>query len=430
MSEEKNNDIELHSEPVQDIIGSPPKWMIRYGITLIFLILSILLIGSSLIKYPEILSATIKINAYNLPVHIKARSTGRIDTIFVRDGDMVNIDQTLALIENTAKYDDVLYLKENLNKVSHDSAWICEKDLHLGNIQNSYLSYVQAANSLSFFIEEDYLGELIFSRKEQIAVLKETLKKYENQILLNEEKLSVEFEKFNADSSLYSMGYVPKITYNNSRTAYIQQQMSHQSLIIETDNIKLNLLQSEQNITELEQQRSEQYNDLILKLGIAREQLEASVRQWEQEYCITSPINGGVAITKFWQNNQNITNGETMLTIVPKDSSSYFGKIYLSQQGAGKVKPGQKVNIKLDDYPYMEFGFVQVRLARISMIPYEEPGIGNIFLLEVEMPDSLMTQYGKNIPYRPEMSGTAEIITEDLTILDRLINPIKAVIKK
>ena len=46
------------------------------------------------------------------------------------------------------------------------------------------------------------------------------------------------------------------------------------------------------------------------------------------------------------------------------------------------------------------------------------------------MPDSLMTQYGKNIPYRPEMSGTAEIITEDLTILDRLINPIKAVIKK
>ena len=94
------------------------------------------------------------------------------------------------------------------------------------------------------------------------------------------------------------MGYVPKITYNDSRTAYIQQQMSHQSLIIETDNIKLNLLQSEQNITELEQQRSEQYNDLTLKLGIAREQLEASVRQWEQEYCITSPINGVVAITK------------------------------------------------------------------------------------------------------------------------------------
>ena len=430
MSEEKHKDIELHSEPVQDIIGRPPGWMVRSGITVIFLVLVVLLIGCCFIKYPEILSATIKINANNLPAQVKARSTGRIDTLFVKDGDVVNINQPLALIENTANYNDVLFLKKSLGSVSHDSVWICAKEMHLGDIQSSYLNYTQAAHSLSFFVKNDYLGELINSRKEQAVVLAQTLENYEKQIRLNNEKLSVEKEKFNIDSTLFTRGIMSKTNYNDSRTAFMQQCMSHQSLIIETDNIRLSLLQSKQTVTELEQQRSEQYNNLIIQFNVAREQLEASIRQWEQNYFLTSPIYGVVAITKYWQRNQNITTGETMLTVIPKDSSSHFGKIYLSQQGAGKVKTGQKVNIKLDDYPYMEFGFIQVKLSGISMVPYEESGIGNIFLLEVEMPDSLTTQYGISIPYRPEMSGTAEIITDDLTVFDRLINPIKAVFKK
>ena len=430
MSENKLKGLELHSEPVQDIIGRPPGWMVRSGITMIFIILALLLFGCCLIKYPEILSAKIKINAYNLPAQVKARSTGRIDTLFVNDGDVVCTDQPLALIENTAMYSDVLFLKKALKDVPRDSAWLCGKDLHLGDIQNSYLNYAQASHALSFFVENDYLGELIKSKKEQAKVLKKTLKSYEDQLVINTDKLAVETEKYQIDSTLFARGIISKTSFNDSRTVYMQQRMSYQSYLIEIDNIRLNILQSEQTITEMEQQRAEQTNNFVIQLGIAREQLEASIRQWEQTYFLTSPISGVVAITKYWQRNQNITAGETMLTIIPQGNSSHFGKIYLSQQGAGKVETGQKVNIKLDDYPYMEFGFVQVKLSGISMVPYEEAGIGNVFLLEVEMPDSLITQYGINIPYRPEMSGTAEIITKDLTVLDRLLNPIKAVVRK
>ena len=77
MSENKLKGLELHSEPVQDIIGRPPGWMVRSGITMIFIILALLMLGCCLIKYPEILSAKIRINAYNLPAQVKARSTGR-----------------------------------------------------------------------------------------------------------------------------------------------------------------------------------------------------------------------------------------------------------------------------------------------------------------------------------------------------------------
>jgi HlyD family secretion protein len=51
-------------------------------------------------------------------------------------------------------------------------------------------------------------------------------------------------------------------------------------------------------------------------------------------------------------------------------------------------------------------------------------------MLEVEFPASLVTNYGKKLTFCQEMTGSAEIITEDLRLLDKFLNPIKAVIKK
>ena len=52
------------------------------------------------------------------------------------------------------------------------------------------------------------------------------------------------------------------------------------------------------------------------------------------------------------------------------------------------------------------------------------------YILEVEFPEILTTNYGKTLTFSQEMTGTAEIITEDLRLIDKFINPIKAVIKK
>lgn len=429
-SEQHLKGLNIHSEQVQDIMGRPPGWLVRCGISIILLVIVLLLVGSAFVKYPEVLTASIKINAYNLPAQVKARSTGRIDTLFVREGDTVNAGVPLALIENPAKYEDVIFLKENMASVAHDSAWHCDRPLQLGEVQNSYLSYVQAVNALTFFVGNDYLGEMIASKRKQIDVMSKTLDNYKRQSRIGAEQLSVAKEKFAVDSTLFKKGVISKVNFSESRNVFLQQRMAYQSMLIETDNMRLNLLQAEQSVTELEQSRMEQRNDLSLQLEVARGQLEAGIRQWEQSYLLVSPARGTIALTMFWQRNQNITAGETMLAVVPVEPSSYFGKIYLSQQGAGKVKTGQNVNIKLDDYPYMEFGFVQVGLSKMSLMPYEDASAGNIYVMEVELPDSLVTQYGKFIPYRPEMSGTAEIITEDMSVLVRLINPIRAVLRR
>jgi HlyD family secretion protein len=104
------------------------------------------------------------------------------------------------------------------------------------------------------------------------------------------------------------------------------------------------------------------------------------------------------------------------------------GKIYLPLTGAGKVKVGQKVNIKLDNYPYMEFGMIQVKVGSISMIP-TLINENRVYIVGVEFPDRLKTNYGYDLIFTEEMQGVAEVITEDLSLLQRIFFPFKHVLK-
>ena len=88
------------------------------------------------------------------------------------------------------------------------------------------------------------------------------------------------------------------------------------------------------------------------------------------------------------------------------------------------------VNVKFDNYPYMEFGMVRVQIKNISLVPVTVENNKKAYMLEVEFPNALVTNYGKTLTFSQEMTGSAEIITEDLRLLDKFLNPIRAVIKK
>ena len=60
-----DNEIELRSEKVRHIIGEIPSRIVRYGITIITIVMLGLLIGAYFIPYPETISAKVQMtNAY------------------------------------------------------------------------------------------------------------------------------------------------------------------------------------------------------------------------------------------------------------------------------------------------------------------------------------------------------------------------------
>ena len=68
-------------------------------------------------------------------------------------------------------------------------------------------------------------------------------------------------------------------------------------------------------------------------------------------------------------------------------------------------------------------------IKNISLVPIvcEQ---GKFTMIEVEFPQNLTTNYGKTLDFSQQMSSTAEIITEDLRLIERFLNPIKSLIKR
>lgn len=437
MSEDKEtrygtpDKIELRSEEVQEILGRPPHWMIRYGISVIFIVIAGIFIGSYFFKYPDVLNANIIVTTENLPAGVVARTSGRIDTLFVKEKQKVIKGDVLALITNTASFTDIFKLKSVISKfnISDLSTFnLIDDNLQLGEVQSSYLSFVKAIEDYNQFVQTDYYNKKIASTERQINSQRKILQKTIEQLRFSKAQLVSEKELFKMDSTLYAKRSLSWAEFENSKTKYIQAQNSYENTLLNIDNLKINILQSEQSVMDLKKQFSEQLKDLQIVLSSSIDMLQTQLINWEQSYLLVSPCDGIVTLTNYWQKNQNVASGDVLITIVPEEATKIIGKIYLPQQGAGKVKKGQTVNIKFANFPYMEYGIVQVKIKNISLVPLVVKD-ERVYLLEVDFPEKLKTTYGKELTFSQEMQGSAEIITDDLRLLDKFINPIKAIFK-
>ena len=128
---------------------------------------------------------------------------------------------------------------------------------------------------------------------------------------------------------------------------------------------------------------------------------------------------------KVWSRNQNVKLGETVFIIQPSDSSNVLGKALLPLQGSGKVHIGQRVHIRLNNYPDQEFGYVKGLVKSISPAPTEE----DVYIVEICLPDGLKTNYGRQLPVSQELKGTVDIILADRNLLERLLAPLKRVME-
>jgi len=432
-----NEKIELKSPAVQEILGRPPRWIIRWGISIIFIVVAGLIVGSYFFKYPDVIQATITVTTENLPAGVMAKTTGRIDSVFVSEKQFVQKGDMLAVIENPANFEDVFLIKnlelriKSGDSISYGLTVLRSYGLlRLGDLQPAYQQFIKAQGDYQYFIQTDYHNKKIKVIKKQIYTQNLILQKSKNQLELAKKQLEAAYQIFSIDSNLFEKKVLSNAEYQHAKNTYLSNLQSYENAKLSIDQQNISILQSEQTIFDLEQQRNEQLNQLEIALTGAFEQLQTQLKTWEQKYLFVSPIDGIATFTKYWQKNQNVNAGETLVTIVPNEQTKIIGKILLPPQGAGKVKEGQAVNVKFDNYPHMEFGMVRVIIKNISLVPVTVGDNQKAYMLEVDFPASLVTNYGKELTFSQEMTGSAEIITEDLRLLDKFLNPIRAVIKR
>ena len=111
-----------------------------------------------------------------------------------------------------------------------------------------------------------------------------------------------------------------------------------------------------------------------------------------------------------------------MFTIVPRVADNLTVKVKLPSQRSGKVKPGQRANVRFVNYPDNEFGMVKGVVESVSPVPSE-----GIYTVYIGLPDGLTTTYKKTLPFSQAMQAQIDIITDDMRLLERIVLPLKKI---
>lgn len=94
-------DYSLRSVEIQEIIGQIPPWIIRWGITVLFVVTVVLLFCSYFIQYPDVLGAKAVISSREQPFRLSWYRNGpHVHVLYVEEGSRVKAGDTL-LVEKS-----------------------------------------------------------------------------------------------------------------------------------------------------------------------------------------------------------------------------------------------------------------------------------------------------------------------------------------
>lgn len=410
-------------------MGRIPGWVVRWGLTVFFFLFLLVLGIAWFVRYPETISAPIVLTTLNPPADLIARSSNKIEHILTEDGRPVKKNDVVAVLYNTGDYRTVLELEKTLLRNGEEweryfSEDFLNRDHALGELQSYYIQFAKQCLLYDHYLQTDFTVRKRELIEANILKTQQTLESQSRQMSLLEEDMAFENKNLERDSLLLRSEALTLADYERTRQAVLQKRIAMLNQNTVVTSTEASLINMKQQLLELRMQRDNETINYRVQLSEARDQLLTQIGLWKERYVLQSPIDGRVTFTKYWSNNQNVVSGERLASVVPDDSLRVIGKMYIPSQGFAKVKTGQTVNVKLNGFPYMEYGILKGKISSLSSIPETEG-----YAAEVTFEKGLVSSYNTRLKFIQQMDGTGDIITKDQRLLERFLNPLKSAIK-
>ena len=407
----------------ENFLSRPPNWMMRRGNLVLLLFFILLMLFAFFLKYNEVIDAEILVTSENPPIALYSQKRGKLVFTNFRSGQEVAQNEILSVVENPSKWEDIFYLREQLNDTLtiHSLEELYQKfpsDLELEvSIHVSYQKYLKAYQNYLLYLnldQEEHENENLGLR---ISRLKRQIKIKQVQLNTARRNFTLAKQSYDRQQGLYKKGVISQqqLDANEQEMLAAQNDVDNikeelESLHVDTLNLNnLSLKSLNRNIVNSSSYFSE--------LQLAKQELRGKIDEWENNYALKSPVSGIITVFDVWNNYQYVTNGEHVLTIVPDKKNKIIGKCKVPIKNSAKVSKGQDVMIKLDNYPYHEWGLVLGKVVNISETPKKANDA--YYSVYVEIP-SLITTYNKEIEFKQEMMGSAKIILQKTSLLERV----------
>lgn len=429
-----DSNIELRSDAVREIIGKPPAWLVQWGTLTMALIILLLLIGSFWFRYPDMLQSEVKILSPQPPVEVVARNDGFLDFLLVQDSQLVQSGQVLGVLQSSVNYEFVRQIEPELDSVAK---WFSVDSLEgiasffetsrqeAGSLKGEYGALLTALrNYYNFRIVGKYDAKLRAAKLEE----KNTRIHYDRiyyQKGLRKQDLDLAEKQVDRQRSLLSNGAISELEFEQSTQDYLQKKLLFEEARTSLSAYQIDLDKIHERIQDLELQKQEDSLQVATTVYEKMNGLQGAISEWYVNYVFLAPISGIVTFNQIYSEKQQVKTGERVMTIIQTEIPEIVGVLSLPVKGAGKAAVGQKVMVKLDKYPYMEYGELVGEIRKISLVADQR-----LYTVEVGFANGLKSSYDKELKLSQGMTGQAEIITENLSLLVRIVNPIKFLLKR
>jgi len=421
------------SDEISDIVERMPMTFGRWVAIAVVIFSLFLLIFGWIIKYPDSVVGQIQINSDNAPIKLVANSSGKIKLLRhkaqdqVKEGDYIAVIQNPAVTENMRLVDSLLNsFDPNQDSLSEYKEYFPDK-VSLGNLNMDYYSFLSAfKNQYDYQIANIYDIQ-IKNIEDDIKWKRQLLKNTNDMLSTNKERMEISEKWHEKDISLTDNKVMAEYELDNSKNNLLSSKYNLQALNKEISSVEMQISSSNNELQKLRVEKNEKEKELLMTLLSSYYSLRDKIKQWEQQFVLVAPFDGKVEFLKFLYEDQFIQAGEEIFSIVPQENIM-VGQMLLPAIGAGKVKVGNRVIIKLDNYPYLEFGSISGSVKSISLTTQQyksEQTTLNTYLVTVELPHGLITNYGDTLDFKYELAGNGNIVVRERRLIERLFDNLR-----
>jgi HlyD family secretion protein len=348
---------------------------------------------------------------------VRVPLTGVVRDVYVKEGQRVEKGQVLftldprvnqAELEASRRVRDTLLAENRINRA-----------LLNGTLQVSELSPEQQA-TLSESHRE--FASRVTAAKERIRQFQDQLR--QNDILLasNQEVLALNQELLKDLKSLMEEGGLARVQYVRLQQEVLQQEGEIKRLQEEKPRLESSIRQATE---EMNNTIATTRRDLLLRINENERRISELTRQLEQAEVarqyqeVRAPETGIIfelqAHTPGFVANVNDTR--PIVKIVP--TNYLVAEVFITNRDIGFVEPGMEADVRIDSFPFSEFGDVKGKLVRIGSDALPPDQTYNFFRFpaRIELSSQTMRVKDRVVPLQSGMSVTANIRTRNRTVL-------------
>ncbi|MGK0364754.1 MAG: hypothetical protein ACI85O_001812 [Saprospiraceae bacterium] len=426
--------MQKHSHEISDILARPPRRLVAIGTVIAVVSFLAIIFLMWYISYPDQVDGRLSMTTTIPPISVISNASGHV-TLKKQEGDFVIKGEELGYINDreNANVVHITSLEQMVNgfmefEVDNYLSYKPADTFEVGEIQpflddfNETISSfkLQASNSSN----KTKINKIKQKNENATASLayfdeaiRQQVEKYEIVNDIGRKKAVAEYQKdFNLQNYNTFLEGLKDIELEITRLKSNKAKLKG-----EIDSGKYDILNERIEVSNGSKNR---FQDIRRKLNA----LDNSITKWKSKYYLTAPADGKVTYYDEQLSQQLVRMGEEVMAVVPTHTEQdILGRVELPLIGSGKVEPGQRVLIKFDTYPFLEYGFVEGNVKTKSLLPTPEE---EVYILTVELPNGLITSRGDTIAFRQNMLADAEIVTEEARLIERVFGSAFSIFKR